>query len=238
MRDHLVKVAPVFDRRSSIRAVDLVRKFTVAGQRPALFPEFVRLNQTIRFARRNLPHWEVEGGRYFVTVRCADSLPAEAAARLAEIQRALHAVEARSDQFANLQRRYFATMEKFVDAGHGACILRQPRAAEAVVAEFRALADWQIDVPHYAVMPNHWHALLVPTTGCPRSLSEVMKRLKGRSARNIRRVVGGSGAVWQREWFDRWMRDDAEWDKCVAYIHHNAVKAGLVDQWSDFAWAK
>jgi len=65
-----------------------------------------------------------------------------------------------------------------------------------------------------------------------------MKRLKGRTARRIRALLGGRGPVWQREWFDHWMRSDAEWEKCVAYIRNNPVKAGLAPIWSDHRWTQ
>ena len=198
----------------------------------------MQLRHTVRFTRRNLPHWEVEGGRYFITVRCADSLPREVTLRLLEVQQALHAVEPRSEVYAQLQRRYFATMEKHLDAGHGACVLRISGAAEILVAEFEALAEWQVAVPHLTIMPNHWHALMVPAPGCVHSLSDIMKRVKGRSALGIRAKLGGRGAVWQREWFDRWMRSDAEWEKCVAYIRNNPVKAGLASDWREHPWTK
>jgi len=44
--------------------------------------------------------------------------------------------------------------------------------------------------------------------------------------------------VWQREWFDRWIRDEAEWEKCVAYIRNNPVKAGLARTWVEHPWTK
>jgi len=181
----------------------------------------VNFLHTVRFTRRNLPHWEVEGGRYFVTVHCSDSLPAAAVARLKEIHHAIASIEPRSPQYHALQRRHFATLEKFLDAGHGGCVLQEPLAAKTIVEEFEALSEWHVDVPHFTIMPNHWHALLVPRRDAIHGLGAVMKRLKGRSATRIRDVVGGRGAVWQREWFDRWMRSDAEWEKCVAYVRNN-----------------
>ena len=78
--------------------------------------------------------------------------------------------------------------------------------------------------------PNHWHALLVPEDARAHSLSEVMKRLKGRTARRIRLLLPGIGRFWQGEWFDRWVRDDAEWDRIVTYIRNNPVKAGLAHE--------
>jgi putative transposase len=193
---------------------------------------------TTRFRRGKLPHWEVAGGRYFVTVRLADSLPAEVVARLQEIHRALAATDPASDQFAALQRQSFRTMEKYLDAGTGSCALRDPHCAQVIITELAALSEWSVDAAHYTIMPNHWHALLVPRAGCVHSLEQVMKRLKGRSAKQLRRIVGGRGAIWQGEWFDRWMRDDSEWEKTVAYIRNNPVKAGLASRWEKHPWTK
>jgi putative transposase len=193
---------------------------------------------TLRFMRRHLPHWEVEGGRYFLTVRCADSLPKEAVLRLQELAGAMSAIDPRSEPFAALQRESFRTAEKYLDAGYGSCPLALAKAAKVVCEELVALVDWQIDVPHYSVMPNHWHALLLPSSSCPQSLSTIMKRLKGRTAESIRQLGIGSGPVWQREWFDRWIRDDAEWEKWVGYIRNNPVKAGLVQTWPEHLWTR
>ena len=194
--------------------------------------------RTIRFARRRLPHWEVVDGRYFVTVRCADSLPQEAVLRLDELTKALRLITPRSDQFATLQRETFRTLEKYLDGGHGSCPLRHTDAAKIVCAEFAALSDWRVAASHFTIMPNHWHALLTPGPGCLHPLSAVMKRLKGRTAKQLRALLGGNGPVWQREWFDRWMRSDAEWGKCVSYIRNNPVKANLVQTWSEHPWTK
>lgn len=193
---------------------------------------------TTRFTRGKLPHWEIDAGRYFVTVRLADSLPRNTVLRLQEIHISLRAATPNSSAFLVLQRQYFQTMDKYLDGGAGSCLLREPRGAEIVVEELLALADWMIDVPHYSVMPNHWHALIVPRSGCTRTLAEIMKRVKGRSAKRINRLFDRTGPVWQREWFDRWMRHDAEHEKTVAYIQQNHVKARLVSTFHEHRWTK
>ena len=193
---------------------------------------------TIRFAYRHLPHWEVDQGRYFITVHCADSLPKEAVLRLKELTESLREIEPSSEAFAALPREIFRATEKYLDAGHGSCPLARSGAAELVQNELLSLSDWRVEVPHYTIMPNHWHALLAPEPRSPHSLSSIMKRIKGRTAKSIRQTLGGTGSVWQREWFDRWMRSDAEWEKCVAYIRNNPVKAGLVKTWTDHAWTR
>jgi len=198
----------------------------------------MRLVQTTRFRRGKLPHWEVENGRYFVTVRLADSLPAAAVTRLQAVHQSLQAIGAQSIQFTQLQREYFAVMEKYLDAGSGACLLTQNPSAQNVSEELQRLEEWEVMVPHYTIMPNHWHALLAPGKYCPHSLSEIMKRVKGRTAKAIRRIAGGAGPVWQREWFDRWIRDDNEWERFVRYIQQNPVKARLVDRPEDHPWTR
>ena len=193
---------------------------------------------TSRFRRGKLPHWEVEQGRYFVTVRLGDSLPHATVGRLREIHRELASIEAQSAAFAALQRRYFQTMEKYLDAGAGTCLLREDRHATAVIEELAALQEWAVDVPHSTIMPNHYHALIVPRMECIHSLADIMKRLKGRTAHRIRQLVPGYEPVWQREWFDRWIRSEAESDKVVDYICQNPVKAGLVARWEDHPWTR
>jgi REP element-mobilizing transposase RayT len=195
----------------------------------------MHLVHTTRFRRGKLPHWEIEDGRYFVTVRLGDSLPREVVLRLEEIHRALAAIEARSAQFAALQRQYFLTMEKYLDAGTGACVLKDEPYASCVVDELEALNDWSVAIPHFTIMPNHWHALIVPERDCQHSLGEIMKRVKGRTGKRLRQKLGGTGAIWQREWFDRWIRNEPEWQKTIAYIQQNPVKAGLVKRTEDHA---
>ena len=49
---------------------------------------------------------------------------------------------------------------------------------------------------------------------------------------------GGRGGVfWQREYFDRFIRDDEHYRKAVEYIHNNPVKAGLVPQAEDWPYS-
>lgn len=93
-------------------------------------------------------------------------------------------------------------------------------------------------MPHYSIMPNHCHALLIPAPHLVHSLEDIMKRFKGRTGRFIRQTCGGTGPVWQREWFDRWIRNDAEYEKFAAYIRNNPVKAGLASHWQNHPWTK
>lgn len=196
------------------------------------------LVDTIRYRRRNLPHWEVKGASYFITIRCGDGLPPHAIRRLRELheQSAGNPPDENSTNVS--QRKIFLALEKYLDAGFGSCPLSHPTVAEIVQSELAALSEWQISAPHYSIMPNHCHALLMPADVLSHSLSAVMKRIKGRTAKRIRHAMGGSGPTWQSEWFDRWIRSGKEWDRLVAYIRNNPVKAGLTANWELHPWTR
>ena len=85
------------------------------------------------------------------------------------------------------------------------------------------------------IMPDHVHLLLVPYE--KHTLSEVMKGIKGVSARKINLQRKTSGRIWQDESYDRIVRNEDESNKEFDYILNNPVKTGLTeDGWSDPGW--
>jgi REP element-mobilizing transposase RayT len=81
-------------------------------------------------------------------------------------------------------------------------------------------------------MPDHAHMILRPPTRHPGlwwDLAQIMKRIKGTSARIINASLGTTGQVWQKESFDRIIRDESEFWKHWRYMYLNPLKAGLVD---------
>ena len=74
----------------------------------------------------------------------------------------------------------------------------------------------------YVVMNDHVHALVRPTSRV--LLEDIVRSWKSFSAFKLQRTVGRVGAVWQRECFDRVVRDDGEWLEKMAYIAHNPIK--------------
>ncbi len=87
----------------------------------------------------------------------------------------------------------------------------------------------------YAIMPDHFHALLVPRP--PHSLSGLLQTIKGYTSRMINRRSGTSGPLWQRSFFDRLIREEAQLLATVEYIHANPVRAGLVDDVEAYPWS-
>ena len=111
-----------------------------------------------------------------------------------------------------------------------------PIIAEAILSALGAIRTRWNGGPHaYAVMPDHWHALI--TTHEPHSISRVMNGVKTQSAGAVRRQIGGSGPVWQRRFYDHVCRDIREFEGALDYIHCNPVTAGLVDSPELWPWS-
>ncbi len=95
-------------------------------------------------------------------------------------------------------------------------------------------------------MSNHVY-LLIDQQGVPdpaprrdgkhyTALSRAMRLLKGKSAALCNRVLGRSGPFWQHESYDHVVRDAREYERILAYIANNPVKAGLVEDWQDWPY--
>ena len=188
--------------------------------------------QTISFWRGVLPHWEVVDGRYFVTLRLANSLPHRVVEDLAGILK-----DASEQDFLKRSRRYFRELEHWLDANHGSVYLREQAIAEVILDTFdkyERLGYWHVSAA--TVMPNHVHAFFRCGT---LSLSRVMKRFKRYTAREANRILDRKGKrFWQREWFDHWSRSAQEDDRIISYIRNNPVRAGLVKRPEDWRWAQ
>jgi putative transposase len=86
----------------------------------------------------------------------------------------------------------------------------------------------------YVVMPNHVHVLWTPQV----SLPELVRRVKGPSARSANALLARTGKpFWQEEYFDRLVRNDAEFAKIRRYIEWNPVVAALAAQPEEFPWS-
>ena len=81
------------------------------------------------------------------------------------------------------------------------------------------------------VMPDHVHVMLSPLEkekGSWFSLAEIIKGIKGSSARSINKLLSRTGTVWQEDYFDRIVRDEKEMIEKYTYMWNNPLKANLV----------
>ena len=76
-------------------------------------------------------------------------------------------------------------------------------------------------------MPNHVHAIVRPLTPGAVPLEKILQRWKGRSAYEINGQLHQTGTLWQREGFDRIIRDEEHLYRVIQYIGRNPRMAGL-----------
>jgi REP element-mobilizing transposase RayT len=77
------------------------------------------------------------------------------------------------------------------------------------------------------VLPNHVHIVLTPKQEF--SISEIMKGIKGVSARKINLIRNSKGSIWLSESYDKIVRSEDELNKYLVYMLYNPVKMGLSD---------
>jgi len=174
------------------------------------------------YSSKYLPHFDSPGIQQYLTYRLVDSLPA---ARRAEWETLLALED-------DLERQ--RALEHYLDLGHGACYLHQPKIAQLVQNTF-----WHYDGIRYrllawAVMPNHVH-VLIEIWQTP--VWSIIKSWKSYTAKGAKQILQHKGTFWEDDYFDRYIRDEAHFRRVVRYIENNPVKAGLVQMAADWPWS-
>ncbi|WP_218569849.1 REP-associated tyrosine transposase [Pseudomonas sp. Hp2] len=101
------------------------------------------------------------------------------------------------------------------------------RCAQAVAACLISKDTWiEARLLCWVLMPDHWHGLLELEGHA--SLARVMKRMKGRAAREVNRARGRGGAVWMEGFHDRAVRAEEDLRAIARYVIANPLRAGLV----------
>ena len=94
------------------------------------------------------------------------------------------------------------------------------------------------------VMPDHTHLLFQPW---PKEesengesvfwpLTELFRSIKSFTAREINKIEGTSGSVWEKESFNRYVRSDRDLEEKFQYIVRNPWEAQVVAAGEDYAW--
>ena len=175
----------------------------------------------MRRSERRLPHWDTVDQPLFVTFRLYGSLP-------------------QNRVFPNSKLtsgEAFVAMDRLLDvAVTGPRFLQQPEVAAIVAA---ALKSGECDLNRYqlhafVVMANHVHLLVTPRVAAINWLGP----LKGFTAHQANKLLGTLGMhFWQDESYDHLVRSAEELGRIEKYIHHNPVKAGIVERPGDFRWS-
>ncbi len=122
-----------------------------------------------------------------------------------------------------------------LDLGVGKCHLRDPRIAKMVEDSLLYFDAERYRLLCWCVMPNHVHTMIEILPAHP--LEEVLHSWKSFTSKEANRILKRKGNFWQREYHDRFIRDDDHYAWAFRYIKGNPVKAGLVATAEDWRWS-
>ena len=179
------------------------------------------------YSRDYLPHFDRPGLLQAITFRLADALPTEVLARW-KLELAHE-----PDTVRDLETR--RRIEAWIDAGHGACHLRDPRIARLVENALLHFDGQRYRLLAWVIMPNHIHVLIETREDWP--MSRLIRSWKTWTSRHANATLGLTGAFWQREYHDRFIRDADHYAAVTHYIENNPVKARLCARAEDWPWS-
>jgi REP element-mobilizing transposase RayT len=189
---------------------------------------------------RKLPHWSQAGTICFITWRTHDSIPRSVlgrwhAGRDDWLRR--HGIDPHAgDVKHQLQQLDRTTRGEFVrtfserwhrhlDAGHGACVLRQPELSQIVAESLHKFDGERYELTDFVVMPNHIH--LLAAFASEEGMLEQCEGWKHFQATQINRRLGRSERFWQQDGFDHLVRSVDQFESLRRYIAANREKAHL-----------
>lgn len=177
------------------------------------------------FLRRNLPHLYDELGTFFITYRLANSIPLSALKKLEH--------SSNNHDFENF-KNLFIKYDQLLDlTDFGVNYLINDKIVDICKGTLHYPDGKEYKLICYCIMPNHVHFVIRLLQGNS-GISNIMKGIKGTSARKSNLFLGRTGKFWQDESYDRLIRNDVELYFVIKYVLLNPVKSGLVKKWSDW----
>ncbi|MCC6356597.1 MAG: transposase [Verrucomicrobiae bacterium] len=99
----------------------------------------------------------------------------------------------------------------------------------------RAVAEGGGHAFAWCVLPNHYHVLV--EVSALADLVGALGRLHGRSACAWNREEGTRGRKVFFRAADRAMRSERHFLATLNYVHHNPIRHGYVERWTDWPWS-
>ncbi len=192
--------------------------------------------ETVRY----LPHRDQSNALTFVTFRLADSMPKEIlelwqsevrdwlnrnGLALRSVNDVLESNTVPAETKRLLRKHRDRRWHDHLDACHGECLLRQPAVAAEVAKSILHFDGQRYDVERFVIMPNHVHVLIQVKTGF--DLRKQFREIQRYSARQINKLLGRGGDLWQGEPFDHVVRSGEQFQYLQKYILENPKKAKL-----------
>lgn len=197
-----------------------------------IYPVLKFLNEfaEIHKIRGPLPHWQQDKATYFLTFRLADSIPVCLLDEWRQeriLWQAEHPKPWTPETEAENHKLFSTRIDRHLDQGLGSCLLGDAANAAQVADAFQYFDHTRYLLHAWVIMPNHIHLLL--SLGESIDLGKTIASWKRFTATKINRQEQSSGPIWQKNYFDRLIRDWDHFINVARYIRRNPVKAKLSD---------
>jgi len=122
-----------------------------------------------------------------------------------------------------------------LDRGVGCKLLAKPANARIVEASLLRDDGEKYALVAWCIMPTHVHVLA--ELRFQASLASIVQTWKSATSHAINKAEERKGALWRREYFDRYMRSAEQFERAVAYIENNPVVAELCEAPTDWRFS-
>lgn len=191
-------------------------------------PYFLRNRSDVAIRTRGyIPHWELDGATYSITFRLCDSIPRDVIAEIYDAKQTLERGLAYGTRTLADWKEIEQRLDAALDRHEGSASMRDKRVAEIVARTLTYFDEDRYNLYAWCVMPNHVHAVVQPAGVW--SLARILHSWKSYSSKEANTALRREGRFWQREYFDRIIRDDEDLEQTVAYVLANPLKSGLED---------
>lgn len=173
--------------------------------------------------RRKLPHIQIDNAVYFVTFNLVGAMPKNVLIKLKD--QTNQKLKQKND---SVEEKDFSN-----STGMSKNWLKEKVIANIVEDSMLFLDNKDYNLICYCVMSNHVHVIIY---NLRKPLNEIMHSIKSFTANKCNLVLNRKGRFWQREYFDRIIRNTIDLEQKISYVLNNPVKAGIVEKWSDFEY--
>ncbi len=177
----------------------------------------MRLPPLTTFKGKNLPHIHIWKCTQFITIRLNDSLPQS---KLKEMQLRLDSL---SDEPDFVKEKTY--LKERIKKGRGVCLLKNWQCAGAVKYILEKEQQSGYRLLSWVIMPNHIHVLV--KMGRNLLLPEMIRKWKIGTTFKINKILNRKGSVWQRDYYDTYIRSEAHFFYTMEYIRKNAREGAI-----------
>jgi putative transposase len=207
------------------------------------------------FYRRNLPHLLPDDSILFISFRLADSVPQYLIRKLRKeySEKCKNFKSKNKKEYNNkineLRLKYFYMLDELIDKNANEVnYLAIEEIAKKVYTKIIQFDNIRYELLTMCIMPNHVHMVInnnidfelniTNREGTTKDLkiTDTLKLIKGSTSRYSNLILKKKGKFWNRESFDRLIRNQNELIRVINYVIKNPVKARLVKNWEDWQY--